>query len=125
MAFSTLRRGSFDRGPGLAVLWTGVLAGPIVWAVLLETHYVLSYVACERRATWMLHLATGVALALIAAAAFAAWRAAPPLQNSASEPIAIGRARFLAWSGLILCAWFAIVVLATQLPILVLEPCTP
>ena len=125
MAFSTLRRGSFEWGPRLAVLWTGVLAGPIVWAMLLETHYALSYVACEQRATWMLHLATGVALALIAAAAFGAWRAAPPLRSSGSEPIAIGRARFLALSGLILCAWFAIVVLAMQFPILVLEPCTP
>jgi hypothetical protein len=130
MPSSTLRHGSFDRGPRLAALWAGVFAGPLVWAALLETNYVLSYVACEQRHTWMLHLSTATALALIAIAAFLAWRAAPPLRDDdrpSADPqaIALTRARFMAIGGLVLCAWFAVVILAIEIPTMVLKPCTP
>jgi hypothetical protein len=130
MPSSTLRHGSFEWGPRLAALWAGLLAGPLVWAALLETNYVLSYVACEQRHTWMLHLATLVALALIGTAAFLAWRAAPPLRagdRPSSDPasIAVDRARSMAIGGLALCAWFAIVIIATDVPVEVLKVCTP
>jgi hypothetical protein len=133
MPSSTLPRGSFDWGGRLAALWIGVLAGPLAWAGLLEANYVLSYVACEQRQTWMLHLATAAALALIALAASMAWRAAPPLaddpttETPSQDPgdTAVIRARFMAIGGLALCAWFAIVIMATEIPALVLKPCTP
>jgi hypothetical protein len=101
-----------------------------VWAALLETNYVLSYVACEQRHTWMLHLTTLVALALIGTAAFLAWRAAPPLragEQPSSDPasIAVDRARSMAIGGLALCVWFAIVIIATDVPVEVLKVCTP
>ena len=130
MPSSTLRRGSFDWGWRLAALWTGVLAGPLVWATLLETNYVLSYVACEQRQSWMLHLAAIVALVLIGLAAFLSWRAAPPMGRADAPSIdprdtAVLRARFMAISGLALCAGFALVVVATEIPVLLLHPCTP
>ena len=132
MPSSTLRHGSFDEGRRLAALWVGVLAGPVVWAALLETNYVLSYVACEQRHTWMLHTSTLVALVLVAAAAVAARRAAPPLEHVKDEPpstdpdtTGLTRARFMAIGGLALCAWFAIVIIAMEIPALVLNPCTP
>ena len=31
----------------------------------------------------------------------------------------------MAIGGLALCAWFALVILATEIPVLVLKPCTP
>lgn len=130
MASSTLRHGLSDGGPRLAALWFGLLAGPAAWAALLETNFVLSYVACEVRHTWMLHLATGIALGIVALAALVTWRAAPP-PPSGSDPaagatdLAVIRARFMAIGGLALCAWFAIVILATEIPVLVLNPCTP
>jgi hypothetical protein len=80
----------------------------------------------------MLHLATVVALAIVAAAALVAWRAAPALDDAADDgastdpgEIAVSRARFMARAGLTLCAWFAIVILATEIPVLILKPCTP
>src|SRR3954470_3588827 len=85
MPSSTSRRGSLDWGWRLAALWTGVLAGPLAWAALLETNYVLSYVACEQRHTWMLHTATAVALLLIGVAALAAWRASPALESAPED----------------------------------------
>lgn len=129
MPSSTLRHGSFDWGPRLGALWAGVLTGPVVWAALLETNYVLSYVACEQRHTWMLYLATIVALVLIAVAAVAAWRAGPPsgrLTQPSHEPERTGevRAGFMAIGGLSLCAFFALVIIVTAIPAAVLQPCS-
>jgi hypothetical protein len=112
------------------VLWIGVLAGPLVWATLLETSYVLSYVACEQRQSWMLHLAAAVSLALIAVAALLLWRAAPPMGDEGEPSIdpretAVVRARFMVVGGLALCGWFAIVIVATEIPVVLMHPCTP
>src|SRR3954465_7001476 len=85
MPSSTLRRASSESASRTAALWAGVLAGPLVWAALLETNYVLSYVACEQRHTWMLHLATLVAVVLVCGAAYGAWRVMPA-SNDESEP---------------------------------------
>src|SRR3954467_9115620 len=130
MPSSTLDRGSLDWGRRLAVLWPGVLGGPVVWAALLETNCVLSYVACEQRHSWMLHLATAIAVGLIALAAFGLWRAAPPGTDEGEPSIdpretAVIRARFMVIGGLAMCAWFALVILATDIPVIVLPPCTP
>jgi hypothetical protein len=130
MPSSTLPRASFDGGWRLLGLWAGLLTGPLAWAALLQTNYVLGYVACEQRESWMLHLATGVALALVAAAALVSWRAAPglgPDAHEAADPraAALLRARFMAMGGLALCTFFAIVILATEIPVLLLHPCTP
>ena len=106
-----------------------MLAGPVVWAMLLETNYVLSYVACEHKHTWMLHLATAAALALVALAGFGAWRAAPPLGSDeipSTNPMETGllRARFMAMGGLALCAFFILVIAATEVPVFLLHPCS-
>jgi hypothetical protein len=113
----------------LAALWFGLFGGPLAWAALLETNYVLSYVACEQRQTWMLHLSVGVALAVVAAGAVSSWRAAPPpwSDGTSTHPVETAevRVRFMATGGLALSAWFALVILATEIPALVLHPCTP
>lgn len=115
----------------MAALWLGILAGPLAWAALLETNYVLSYVACEQRHTWMLHLAAAAALIVVASGAWMAWRAAPPALHYEREcepstdpaETAVIRARFMAIGGLALCAWFALVIVATEIPVVVLQPC--
>jgi len=130
MPSSTLRRGSLDWGGRLASLWIGVLAGPVLWATNLEVVYALSYNACEQKNAWMLHLSTGVSIALIALAAWNLWRARPEGVDDAepsTDPreTAVVRARFMTIGGLALCAWFALVILATDIPVMVLKPCTP
>lgn len=131
MPSSTLRRDSseWSQGGKLTPLWIGVLAGPIMWAILLETNYVLSYVACEQRHKWMLHLATALAALIVAIAGYFAWRAAPPL-GSTEEPTAdrdqtrVLRARFMAIGALVLSAWFILVILSTEIVISILEVCS-
>ena len=125
MPFSTLRRGSYSWGPRLAALWASLAAGPLAWAALLQTNYLLSYVACEQRHSWTLYLSAGVALALVGLGALAAWAAAPPLNGALTTATAETRARFMAVGGLVLCVWFAVVIVATEIPVLVLHPCTP
>jgi hypothetical protein len=105
-------------------LWAGLAAGPLAWAALLQVNYVLSYVACEQRQTWMLHLATAVALTTVAAGALASWIASPP-GSGATSATGEARARFMAIGGLALCGWFALVIVATEIPALMLHPCTP
>jgi hypothetical protein len=120
-----------DHRPGrVFLLWCGVLAGPVVWLVLLETNYVLSYVACERRQTWFLHLGTAIAVGLVALAGFLAWRAghAPmDVHESPTEPVGPGtsalRARWMALFAAVNSIWFIIVIVAMALPVVVLRTC--
>ena len=111
-------------------MWAGLLTGPIVWLGLLEVNYVLAYVACETRSTWFMHLAIGVALLLVAAAGYVAWTAsfgnilgdqsgAPPL----SDETRIQRSRWMSLAGVAFSLWFIIVILAMEVPLVVLREC--
>jgi hypothetical protein len=124
MPSSTWHPESFSRGRSLAAAWTGLAAGPLAWALLLQTNYVLSYVACEQRHSWMLHVAAAAALLLVGVGALAARSAAPSRPTDTQPSVAETRARFMAIGGLALCAWFAAVIVATEIPVLVLHPCT-
>jgi hypothetical protein len=111
-------------------LWTGLLAGPIVWLALLESNYVLSYVACELRQTWFLHLAAAVSLALVGAAGLWGWSAGhgqlefqEPLTPPISAATCDTRARWMAVAGAAVSAFFIMVILSLEVPLLVLRPC--
>lgn len=101
-----------------------------MWATLLETNYSLSYVACEQKREWMLYVSAAIAIGVIAVAALGLWRARPPGFDDAEPSVephdtAVVRARFMVVGGLALCAWFTLVILATEIPVIALKPCTP
>jgi hypothetical protein len=132
MPSSTSRHGFRDAHQPRRVLalWTGVLAGPLVWLGLLEVNYVLSYVACETRQTWFLHLATAVAAALVAGAGFCAWRAGhgpaelpEPLTAPVSADTCDARTRWMAHAAVASSAWFILVILSMSIPVVVLGTC--
>jgi hypothetical protein len=129
MASSTSRPVSHEPRRSLA-LWVGLLAGPVVWLSLLQTNYILAYVACETRHTWFMHLATGIAVVLVAAAGFGAWRASDGSimrEEEQSAPLTDEthrqRARWMAFGGVAFSAWFILVILAMEIPIIVLQEC--
>lgn len=132
MPSSTSRPAWRDAHDGRRVfaLWAGVLAGPLVWLTLLETIYVLSYVACETRQTWFLHLSVAVAVALVALAGVCAWRAGrgpldlpEPLTPPISRETCDVRTRWMAHLAVATSIWFILVLLSMAIPVIVLETC--
>jgi hypothetical protein len=126
MPSSTLRRASHDPRQETGLV-ASVVAGPLVWLTLLEVNYVLTYVACEQRSDWMLHVASIVALVLVGLAGLVAWRARTAGPTDAptvsQDEIAELRTRFLANAGVLMCAWFSVVIIATEIPVIVYRPC--
>ena len=129
MASSTGHPVSHERWR-LSAQWAGILAGPVTFLVLLETQYVLAYVACETRSTWFLHLATLVAALIVAGAGYAGWRASIDDPMSPKRPsiadvqeTRFQRSRWMSATGLGLSALFLLLILAMEIPILVLQEC--
>lgn len=111
-------------------MWSGLLTGPIVWLMLLEFNYVSAYVACESRATWFMHAAVLIGVAMVALAGMLAWRARYGEfydHDPATDPLATEtrtlRSNWMSISGVAISAWFIVVILAMEVPILVLKEC--
>lgn len=129
MPSSTSRHASHERRR-LAALWTGTLAGPLVWLVLLETNYVLASVACETRRTWFLYVCSLAALAIVIAAGMWGWRAQiddPVQPDHATPPLgeetALQRVRWMALAAAIFSAGFALLIASMQIPVIVHGVC--
>jgi hypothetical protein len=111
-----------------ARLWIGILTGPIVWAILLEVNYVLAYVACEQQTKWFLHAATLAGFVIVGAAGYVGWRSGPPADRGEGKPPVTpetteSRARWMSLAGVVFSAWFMLVILAMDVPPLVLGHC--
>jgi hypothetical protein len=112
----------------VSVLWFGLLAGPLAWSAALLANYALSSVACAEWVTWLLHGVTVVALAVAGAAGWAAraaWRQMKVPQEREPTEATHARARLMAIGGVAMSIWFAVVIAATGIPVLILEPCMP
>jgi hypothetical protein len=124
-ASTDLTRPWFDTPRGLAALWAGVLAGPFGWASDLLFSYSIVQWTCGGGPPVVLHLISASALLIIAAGAFIAWvalqRASDRAHEDGSNPEE--RGRFMAVLGLVMCAFFAVVVIATAVPRWVLDAC--
>jgi hypothetical protein len=129
MPASTSRPVSHE-GWRLAAVWAGLLAGPLTWLTLLEVNYVLAYVACEQQQSWFMHVTTVVAVGIVAAAGLAAWRASfGPIstEEAQSDPLSdetrVQRSRWMSLAGVAFSVWFIVVILAMEVPLIVLKEC--
>ena len=97
----------------------------MIWLIFLQANYMLAPSACLSQSKTMLAIVTGVAFFGALVPAFAAWRAWHQAGATAhtEDGDAVGRSRFMALSGIGLSALFALVVLASALPILFLGAC--
>jgi hypothetical protein len=106
-------------------LWTGLLAGPIVWAADLTVSYALVKWTCSSQRSLLLHLISPISLALVAGGAVISWLAfrqtGADLPTDAGDPHA--RARFMAILGLTANALFALTIVAGAIPRWVLDAC--
>jgi hypothetical protein len=115
----------------LATLWAGVLAGPLVFLALLQANYVLSYVSCETGRTWFLHAATLGGAGVVAAVGYLCWRVGVAGQQLIEEPAGApvsrhtseSRAIWMGYVGAANSVWFLIVMLAMDIPVLLLRTC--
>ena len=99
-------------------LWAGILAGPVAWVAQLSLVYPIAQLTCHAgfapQHPGALHAISIGALALITVGALLAWQ----LRNGNRQ-----RVRFMAQLGLLMCALFALVVIATWLPPFILHSC--
>jgi hypothetical protein len=107
------------------LLWLPVLAGPVAWILAEQLSYVLAPTACWKGQPLLLHLVPLATLAIAAAgAAFARrlGRRQPEESTETGDPKA-SRRRFMAVFGFWSCLGFALAILATEVPNLVLRVC--
>lgn len=118
-------RSWFSRPPGLLLLWTGMLAGPIAWALDLTISYALVPWTCGSQHTAVLHLLTVGALLVTAGGAAASWTALQraPEQTTREGSRAMDRGRFMAVLGLLTSASFALAMIANAVPRVLLDAC--
>jgi hypothetical protein len=106
-------------------LWTGILAGPLAWAVDLTASYALVKWSCSSQRELVLHLISPLCVAVVAAGAAVSWRA---LQRTSGDSPTDGdhprdRARFMAILGLTTSALFALTIAAGAIPRWILDAC--
>jgi hypothetical protein len=106
-------------------LWTGILAGPVVWATDLTVSYAFVQWSCTTRRFGVLHAITALSLVLVIAGGWIAWQA---FQQSRGDVPDDGgrprqRARFMATVGLASAAFFLLAILANEMPRWVLYAC--
>jgi len=106
-------------------LWSGILAGPIAWALDLGVSYALVKWVCATRHEEVLHAITLGALALVCVGAVLSWLALQ--QTATDEPTDGGRprqrARFMAVLGLTVSALFALQIVAGAVPRWFIDAC--
>lgn len=101
--------------PSSLALWSGILCGPIAFAINLQLRYALVPWACTRGSRWVVTLVALPLIVVCIAGAFLSWTG---LRINREE-----RVRFMAYSGLMLSAIFAITILASMIPDFFLAPC--
>lgn len=118
-------RRTFDSPRGISALWLSIFAGPVAWAIDLLLSYSLVPWTCGGGPPVVLQLISVFALAIIGAGAFAGWQSLAQVPKGApsdgSQPDQ--RAYFMASLGLVMCALFAVIVVAGAVPRWILDAC--
>ena len=106
-------------------LWTGILTGPIVWAIDLLASYAIVKWVCQTDNYSAFQLISIASLAAVIGAASISYMAL--LRTRGNVPTDGGRprqrARFMAILGLVTCGLFALQIIAGAIPHWVLDAC--
>ena len=106
--------------PSSVALWSGIMAGPVAWAVDLELRYALLPWACRSGFRWVLTAISVPLLLLCAAGFFLAWRGWAAGEDESVRPM---RVRFMAVGGMLLSAAFFLTIVAGTIPDFFFRPC--
>jgi hypothetical protein len=106
------------------VSWTGLFAGPLAWFLHQAINYVLVPWSCDTGRHLPLHLVSAAMLLLVSAGGILSWRDwSRRRQISSEDAQAAGRAHFLAATGLLMCALFALAILMQVAATFYFDPC--
>ena len=106
--------------PGTWPLWTGVLGAPAIWALQLQTIYLMAPPACARGTHLMLHAVNIVSLLLLIACGLVCLAYYQQRRDRLDES---DRTRFLASLGLFTSGVFITLLAAQIIATLMLDPC--
>jgi hypothetical protein len=106
-------------------LWAGILLGPLAWALSMGTNFALAPWACVWGWKTMLYVVTIVALVICAGSAALSWREWRHLGREMPGEAygAVPRGRLMAFSGVILSAMAALIIIAQGIPQIMLGAC--
>jgi hypothetical protein len=108
----------------LRSLWLGLGLAPLAWAVNLQVNYIVAALGCTGAWWLVMHVTTVAALAATAVGAWISWRHWHEAGHGPEhEGTRAGRSRFMALSGLLFSAFFALAILAQWIPTFLIEPC--
>ena len=100
-----------------------MLGGPLAWLLTLEVGYAISSWTCARDHHGVLHVVTALGVGLALAAGVVSWRSWLALGTRPDDGPGVPRQRFMAGVGLATSALFALVIIAAEVPVLVLRGC--
>jgi hypothetical protein len=111
--------------PSSTLLWITILAGPVAFVVDMQSRFALVQWACFHHREWVLSVISVTAFVAALSAAVLAWVTFTRLHHhDALKHVApLQRARFMAISGFILAAIFALSIVANGVPHLFLRAC--
>ena len=112
---------------GKLALWTGVLGGPVAWAVQFQAGYAIVRFMCDRHGLSALHHAITLATLVVAVGctllALREWRRAGEEAEGGAKGGVGGRSRFLGALGVFTSGLFALTIVAEWVPLFFLSPC--
>ncbi len=106
----------------LLLLWTLVLLAPIAWSVLLNVGFPLVELVCKRNTHTPLYWLAALCLIAAVAAPLVAWRKLADVRDTSD---AARSGRFLLELTIGMSVTFVLVILATIVPMFLLNPCPP
>lgn len=109
----------------IGALWVGLLLAPVAFLINLEVAYALVPTACHSRNQLPVHLVHLVCLLLTIVGGLTAWRSWNTIGAAwpGEEGGPLARSRFMAGTGLLVSALFALIIVAQWIPSFLLNPC--
>jgi hypothetical protein len=103
----------------------GFLGAPTVWALEFIISYAITQHACATGKYWELYLLSLVSCLLATGATFIAFRnlGLTSEKQSSDGGTPLDRTRFMAITGLMISAFFVVVIVAEAVPRFILSPC--